>query len=110
MKSGCGPLLTHIYDFRAGALRWRRQPAEFLIHTRARGRAPHTLVGGIGMTTQAAVFSSHRTVIQPNWRRKRRRREAEVRQTVFTPLCVCVTPTSQCAVDLPVSVFVFDME
>lgn len=54
-----GPVFTHICDLRVGALRWRRQPAELLIHTRVRGCAPHTLVGGVGMTTQAAVFSSH---------------------------------------------------
>lgn len=51
--------VTHISDFRVGALRWLRQRAEFSVNTRTSGGAPHTLVGGVGMTTQTAVFSSN---------------------------------------------------
>lgn len=55
---------THVSDPGVGTLLRLSVGTELLIHTRAGLRAPHTLVFGVGVLTQAAVFTSQRAVIQ----------------------------------------------
>lgn len=58
---------THVSDLGVGTLLRLPRGTEQLIHTRAGLRAPHTLVFGVGVLTQAAVFTSQRAVIQSDW-------------------------------------------
>lgn len=61
--------VTHISDFRVGALCRLGRRTQFPIHTAVWGRAPNTLVYGVSVFTQTAVFSSHWAVIQHDyWR------------------------------------------
>ncbi len=70
--------MTHVSDFGVGALSRLRWWAELPVNTRACGCAPNTLIGGVSVFTQTAVFSSHWAVIQHDcWRGKGEEEEEE---------------------------------
>lgn len=66
--------MTHVGDLRVRALRQLWRWAEVVVDAGTQGGAPNTLVGGVGVSAQAAVLPAHRAVVERHCRRRRRRR------------------------------------
>lgn len=81
MGVSVGQCVTHVGDLGGGALRGLRRRAEAVVYAGAAAAAPHTLVGGAGVPTEAAVVAAHRAVVERHCSREPGRKEEELKDT-----------------------------